>query len=318
MMLLPGCNAGSLSSANPASGPDPAQIVGDLEQRHRERAQLARILDRSVLRAHRREVVRRGLEWQRRKRAQFFDEARREFLVRVDAGADGRAALRQRQQARFARAQPLDRVFDLRAPAGHFLSQRHRRRIHEVRAPGLEDRTPGAFLARNGVAQQFERRQQLAAGREHRAHVHRARDHVVAALAHVDVVVRMDRAAERLRREPRDDLVRVHVGAGAAAGLEYVERELLVVLTTGNLQRGIGDGGGNVFRQQVQFGVGARRGGLDQRDGGDESRGKRRAAQLEVAACALGLRAPQRIGGDFDVTEAVVLCAAAGYHSREV
>ena len=45
--------------------------------------------------------------------------------------------------------------------------------------------------------------------------VHRGRHRVVARLRGVDVVVGVDRPAHRLRRQVGDDLVRVHVRAGA-------------------------------------------------------------------------------------------------------
>ena len=81
---------------------------------------------------------------------------------------------------------------------------------------------------------------------------------------------------------------------------------------------------GHVRRQQAKPRVGARRRGLDQRDRGDEIRAAAgRRSSCEIAPRALGLRAPQRTGRHFDVTEAVVLFAARialalGYHARPV
>ena len=59
----------------------------------------------------------------------------REFLVRIDAGADGRAALRQRQQARLARASAARSPFSIcaRQPEASCPSVT-RHGIHEVRA----------------------------------------------------------------------------------------------------------------------------------------------------------------------------------------
>ena len=110
MMLLPGCSAGNLSSASPASGPEPIQrrSFAIFIERHRERAQLAGKFDRRILRRLGGEQVRGGRERHGGQRAQLLDETRREFGMRIDAGADGRATLRQRQQPRFAGAQPFD------------------------------------------------------------------------------------------------------------------------------------------------------------------------------------------------------------------
>ncbi len=58
--------------------------------------------------------------------------------MRIDAGADRRAALRERQQPRLHRREPRHAVLDLRAPARQLLPQRHRHGVHEMRAAGLD------------------------------------------------------------------------------------------------------------------------------------------------------------------------------------
>src|SRR5437867_735205 len=87
-----------------------------------------------------------------------------------------------------------------------------------------------------------ERRKQLALDLEHRRDVERGGDHVVAALPEVDVVVGVDPSSQQLRGAARDHLVGVHVGAGAAPGLEHVDRELGVPATVPDLRRGLLDG----------------------------------------------------------------------------
>ena len=141
----------------------------------------------------------------------------------------GGATLRQRQQTRLARLEPCDGVVDLRAPARSFLPERHRHRVHEMRAAGLVDLRPILlFLPQHVDAALRAPGTTRACACDQRAQMDGARDHVVAALAHVDVIVRMHRLAERLAREVRDHLVDVHVGAGAAARLEHVDRKLIV------------------------------------------------------------------------------------------
>ena len=82
----------------------------------------------------------------------------------------------------------------------------------------------------------FERRDEAILQLFRRADVDRGWDHVVARLTHVDVVVRVnriaraDRLAGQLAAAIGDDFVRVGVRARAGAGLENVEREMLVEL----------------------------------------------------------------------------------------
>ena len=83
-------------------------------------------------------------------------------------------------------------------------------------------------------------------------------DHVVGRLAHVDRVVGVDRdlaaadaVVELLVGDARDHLVGVHVGRGAAAGLEDVEDELVVVLALGDRLRGLDDRRAELGRKQA-------------------------------------------------------------------
>jgi hypothetical protein len=64
-------------------------------------------------------------------------------------------------------------------------------------------------------------------------------------------------------REGRDHLVRVHVRARARAGLEDVDRELVVELAAGDAVGRCGDAVGLVGVEQVELGVHARGRGLD-------------------------------------------------------
>src|SRR5437762_171689 len=79
-----------------------------------------------------------------------------------------------------------------------------------------------------------ERGEEVGHDAVERGEVHRRREDVVRALAHVDVVVRVDVFA----CERRDHLVRVHVGRRAGAGLEDVDRELIVELPVRDSLRG--------------------------------------------------------------------------------
>ena len=88
-------------------------------------------------------------------------------------------------------------------------------------------------LAANDLLEPLERGQQRVGRLVERGEVHGAREHVVGGLPHVHVVVRVRAVAG----ERRDDLVGVHVRRRARAGLEDVDRELVVVRALRDLVR---------------------------------------------------------------------------------
>ena len=102
-----------------------------------------------------------------------------------------------------------------------------------MRAPGLHD-VSGLDCTALELALQFEhRRQQRLLDQQIGSDMDRRGDHVVAALAHIDVVVWMDRtaSARKLGGAARDHLVRVHVGRGARPRLKNIDRKFRVPTT---------------------------------------------------------------------------------------
>ena len=98
---------------------------------------------------------------------------------------------------------------------------------------------------------------------------------VVARLAAIDVVVRMNRfvaafAAEDLAGAVGDHLVRVHVGGGAGTGLENIHHKLMVPFAVDDLLRGLLDGRRNFRRHVTQTGIRGGRVLLDQAQRADE------------------------------------------------
>ena len=181
-------------------------------------------------------------------------------------------------------------------------------RVHQVRAAGLDDAAELLLALAEHSGQMLQRRQQLLVQQQRRADVDRRRDHIVAALAHVDVIVRMHRLA-RARRQVRDHLVGVHVGAGAGAGLKHVDRELRVVAAVGHLRAAASMAAGERAGKQSESRVGRRGGLLDQRQRRDEAARHVQAADREVLDRALRLRAPQRVGRHLQLAHAVALDA---------
>ena len=126
-----------LAQASKRTGVHPAQVVGDLHQAHGQRLQLTGQFHRGVLRRHAFEVVLGRFETHAGELREFACHRRTELRISIDAGADGRAAQRQSAHALQAVLDALDRRADLRGPAGELLPERHRHRIHQVRASGL-------------------------------------------------------------------------------------------------------------------------------------------------------------------------------------
>ena len=157
------------------------------------RAQLPGQLDRGVLRAQRFEVVAarartRGRVCRDSSAATRGPNSR----MRVDAGADRRAALRERSAAAARtdcrRAMPSS--ICARQPPSSWPSVTGIASIRCVR-PVLTMPPTSPPCASIVSLQLLERRQQLLGDRQRGAQVDRGRNHVVAALAHVDVIVRM-------------------------------------------------------------------------------------------------------------------------------
>jgi hypothetical protein len=161
-----------------------------------------------------------------------------------------------------------------------------------VRAARLDHTGDFAGFGLDRDSQMVESRQQLPRQLERRGDVDCRRDRIVAALAHVDVIVGVHGRAERSRRKPRNDLVCVHVGARAGARLEHVDREVLRVHTVCDLERARLDGRGDGVRQQSQAAIGAGRRPLDERQSTDERRRHSQTADRKIVDCPLRLRTP--------------------------
>src|ERR1700722_16567265 len=285
----------------------PAQVIGDFHEADRDHLELPGELHRGVLGRHGLEVIGCRGERHARDRRELGAETLPELRVRIDAGAHGGAALRQLQQARLCGLLACKSLFALGAPAGELLLQRHRHGIHQVRAPGLHDALNFRLLDLEYVAQVRKRRDQRIAQGEGRAHVHRGRDRIVAALPHVDVVIGVHRGAEAAAGERGDHLVGVHVGARARAGLEHVDRKMSIVLAGDHLGGGRLDGLCDLGIEQLQCRVGPCRRLLDEAERADEGARQLDATDREVLDRALGLGAPQGLGGHLQLAHAVVL-----------
>ncbi len=227
--------------------------------------------------------------------------------MRIDPGSDSGTTLREGEQPRLNRSEPLEAAFDLRTPAGQLLSQGHRHRIHKMRAPRLYNGADFALLRAQHIAQMLQRGHQVTANSQRRTHMNSGRNDVVAALAHVDVIVRMHGATETARGERCDHFVRVHVRARARAGLENVNGKLRIMLAGLDIGRRGVDGARDLGIQQLEPGVGAGGGLLHQAQCADEGARQGVPADGKIVHGALRLRAPERVRGHLQFAHAVAL-----------
>ncbi len=145
-------------------------------------------------------------------------------------------------------------------------------------------------------------RQQLLSDRYDGRHVRSGGDHVIGRLSQIDVVVRVhgifraNLASKELNGAVRDDLVGVHVGGSARAGLEDVEHEVLV-------QRAVHHLGGRpldrfralrIQEAELRVHLGSRL--LDRSERLNEPTPETNAADGEVPSSPLGLSAIQHPG----------------------
>src|SRR5699024_2786350 len=104
---------------------------------------------------------------------------------------------------------------------------------------------------------------------------------VVGGLGGVDVVIGVHRGGLGAG-QGGDDLVGVHVRGGARAGLEHVDREVVIELARDHAFGGGLDGFGALCIEDVQLAVRLRGGVLDLSQGGDVVAGEHAVGDLEV------------------------------------
>ena len=125
----------------------------------------------------------------------------------------------------------------------------------------------------------------------------RGRDHVVARLSHVDVIVWMhrilgaDRFTGELTATVRDHLVRIRVRARAGTGLENVEWKMLVQFSFRDFFRGLDDERRAVMIEQTEIGIRLCRRPFDKAKRANEGPGKTLAANRKIQHSPLGRRA---------------------------
>ncbi len=202
-------------------------------------------------------------------------------------------------------------MLDLCSPAVEFLSERYRHSVHEMRASRLHDVARLADLGLENLGQMPQRGQQLGLYRDRCTDVHTGRNHVITALAHVHVIIRMHVGARCGCRQVSDNLIGVHVRTGTRPGLKNVDRKLRVVVAVGYRLRRLLDSNRNIAFEQTQFRVGARRGPLHETQRRDELARHREPRNRKIIDRALRLRAPERIVRNLQFAHAVLFDAVS-------
>ena len=315
---------GELVEAGARPAGVPAHVVGDLHEGAGERAQRAARRHHRIVRRQGRELVGRRHEGQPGRGRKAGRDLGAERGVRVEPGADRRAAERQPIEARQRAPDAGERIVDLRHPARDRLAERERRRVLQVGAADHHDVVEGRGLGGQGVAQVTDGGDQLALDLLDRRDVHHGREGVVGGLPGVHVVVGMDRrlgaehAAGELDRPVGDDLVGVHVGLGARARLEHHQRELGVPPALDHLAGRLADqldlGGRELAERAVDLGGAP----LEEAHGADHRAAPREpvGADREIGEGALGLGAPQVLGGHLHRAQRVLFGAEMVGHRR--
>ena len=134
---------------------------------------------------------------------------------------------------------------------------------------------------------------------------------------------RAQHAAEQLDRPVADHLVGVHVGRGAAPGLEDVDHELTVELSVGHLLGGLRDRLAEPALEQPELDVDDRRLTLDQAQRPDEVAREAQRADREVEPGPHGAGTVVGVRGNLELAHRVALAAGgrwrcAGHQRRSL
>ena len=154
---------------------------------------------------------------------------------------------------------------------------------------------------------------QQAQGEGMQRHLAAGGVHIVGGLAAVDVVVGVDQriialfAAQDLDGAVGDDLVGVHIGAGARAALDGIDDELIVQPARDDLIARLLDGAGHLLPDGAGGQVGARAGLFDPGDADDHIPLQALAGDGKVFRRADGMDAVVNILGNVHFPDDIVL-----------
>ena len=167
--------------------------------------------------------------------------------IGIEACANCRASDCQRVNPGQSLANAVERLVELRYPAGDQLAEGERCRVLKVRPPHHDNIAISLGFLVEDVTKPAYRRNQAVFDRLDRGNVHRGWKGIVRRLTVIHIIIgmnrllRADRAASKLDRPVGDHFVGVHVGLRAGTGLEHNQRKLFVPSAVDHLLRGTHD-----------------------------------------------------------------------------
>src|SRR5438034_1920272 len=266
-----------LAEAGARSGHEQADVVADARDLDRRGAHSARDADERRHRLHRGAEVLRGLDGFAVPLGQIRGHAIPELRIGVETGARRGATDAELAELSASRAKTRRRAADALGPAGKLLNESDGHRV----LPGPTTRVRGVGPGRGLLDDLAGKRVELRAerlGELEQREAHRRRGRVIRRLRHVHVVVRVhvlvrpQTAAENLVRAIGENLVHVHVKRHASTRVEYIDNELIHVLSGEHLIARRED---RVLPPLVEtpcLSVRERSGPLDPNEGSDERR----------------------------------------------
>jgi hypothetical protein len=317
MMLDPGCTAGRTISARPVRGPEASSRMS-LAILLRSRT-YARSAPLSVAhRLHELDPVLPLPQLEAGHLPEVLDHQRGVLRLRVDAGPHRRAADVHLAEPVRGLRQLLPVALHRVTVRGELLAQPDRGGVLQVGAARLDDVVERRPLGQQRGGEGVERRERGGKRGQHRE-AHGGRDHIVGALRHVHVIVRVDRRVAPARLPQQlvgpvgQHLVYVHVVAGTRAGLIHVHDELIAMLPPEDLVGRRDDGVGQPRLEPAGLLVGQGRGALDPHDRVHEGRQRPEARDRKVLRRAQRLDAVQRVRGDGLLAERIAFEAGTGH-----
>ena len=188
-----------------------------------------------------------------------------ELGVTIQSSANCRASEREFVEGLESFVGTIEGAFHLFGEAGEFLTEANGGGVHHVGSANFENSVELMCLLSEGLVKPFEGRDEEVLEGDSSSDVHRCGKGVVRGLALVDVVVGMDTTIRSdLFSTVGDDLVGIHIGRGARAGLVGVDGEVLVVLTFKDFARGFFDNRGFFSVDDSKFTIGASGSELDE------------------------------------------------------
>lgn len=215
------------------SGTKETNVLSDLEERSCDGVELTVGLDDGIVSSESLELVGCGDEFVTGHLGDFGSNVLGETNKGVQTSTDGGTTLSKHAETRKGGLDTEDAVLELCNVSRELLSEGKRSGVLKMGTSNLDDLVEAGLLLGHGVLETAQSRKELLLNLEDGSNVHGGGESVVGRGRHVDVVVGVDwllgthGTTEDLNGAVGDDLVGVHVGLSARAGLPDDEGEVI-------------------------------------------------------------------------------------------